>query len=188
MSRGLAIGMGIMEGLNDAVKNIHTLTAAKQKLKQEEEMHGADLKVKKAQLDKLELMYGPEQIKAEIDKLKAETYAASALFNLRNIQIAREQEKNKREVDTHQKAMLIVDNILKKSGSLPQGMRINSNGDFSIAGQKVDNSEDLMRAMAGMSAASQELPDGVTEDDIQHTLQSHPEYTRESLLKKISGQ
>lgn len=136
MSRGLAIATGIAEGLNDAVKNIYTLTAAKQKLKQEQEMHDADIKVKKAQLDKMELIYGPEQLAAEREKLKAETSATSALLNLRSIQIANEQEKNKRAVDTHQKAMLILDNILTGKTKLSPGMRVNSKGDFSMSGQK----------------------------------------------------
>ncbi len=147
----LSIGVGIAQGIEGAVKNMYTLTAAKQKLKQDEEMHGADLKVKKAQLDKLELLYGPEQIQAERDKLKAETAAASALFNLRNIQIAREQTKTKQEIDTHQKAMLILDNVLKSKGTLPPGMRINSKGDFSISGKEseVDISSLVFRGESG---------------------------------------
>jgi hypothetical protein len=32
------------------------------------------------------------------------------------------------------------------------------------------------------------LPEGVTEEDIQHTLELHPEFTRESLLKKLGAQ
>jgi hypothetical protein len=32
------------------------------------------------------------------------------------------------------------------------------------------------------------LPKGVTEEDIQHTLELHPEFTRESLLKKLGAQ
>jgi len=139
----------IMGRLNDAVKNIYTLNQAKQKLDMEKETHAADLKIKKAQMDKLELLFGPEQIQAERDKLKAETSAATALFNLRNIQIANEQTKEKQKVDTHTRATLILDNVLKKNGALPPGMRINSQGDFSIAGQKAEL--DLSSLLGGES-------------------------------------
>jgi len=38
------------------------------------------------------------------------------------------------------------------------------------------------------SSQEQILPNGITEEDIQHTLKLHPEYTREQLLKKLGAQ
>ncbi len=137
-NRALDIGVGIVEGLDSAVKNLYAINQAKQKLDMEKETHGADIKIKKAQLDKLELIYGPEQIAAEREKLKAETQAQTALFNLRSIQITNEQRKNQMAVESHSKAMLILDNVIKRGGALPPGMRINSKGDFSVAGQKAE--------------------------------------------------
>lgn len=40
----------------------------------------------------------------------------------------------------------------------------------------------------GNIVSKEELPPGITEKDIAHTLKLHPEYTRETLLKKLRGQ
>ncbi len=135
---GLAIASGIAEGVDSAVKNLYAIQTAKQKLDMEKETHAADLKIKKAQLDKFELLYGPEQIAAEREKLKAETNAANALFNLRTVQISKEQKKQEQELEAHKRSILILDNALKKNGVLPPGMRIDSKGNFSMSGQKAE--------------------------------------------------
>jgi len=134
-NRALAIGTGIAEGLNSAVTNLYNINIAKQKLNMEKETHAADLKIKKAQLDKFELLYGPEQVQAERDKLKAETQASTALFNLRNIQITREQQKNEQQAKSGSMALGILDKVLR-GGKIPPGMRINSSGSFSVSNQK----------------------------------------------------
>ncbi len=41
------------------------------------------------------------------------------------------------------------------------------------------------RQNAPIAPTPEVLPSGVTEEDIQHTLKLHPEYTRETLLKKL---
>lgn len=48
--------------------------------------------------------------------------------------------------------------------------------------------ETIDRIRGGKTVADKaKLPDGVTEEDIQHTLKLHPETTREQLLQKLGG-
>jgi hypothetical protein len=137
-NQGLSIAAGIAQGVDNAVKNLYAVQTAKAKLKQEQEMHDADLKVKKATLEKMELAYGPEQLAAEREKLKAETAAQNALFNLRTVQISREQKKQEQELESYKRSVQIFDKALK-IGTLPAGTRINSKGDWSMAGPGINN-------------------------------------------------
>lgn len=193
---GLAIGVGIAQGIEKAVSNIYNINQAKQKLDMEKETHSADMKIKKAQIDKLELLYGPEQVQAEREKIKAESDMFKARSNLLGIQIAREKQNNEQRAKTGALALGILDKVVK-GGKVPSGMRINSQGDFSVSGVKNED-EDLFgsemphslanteEVPVGSAPTDQELPEGVTEEDIQHSLKLHPEYTRETLLEALS--
>jgi hypothetical protein len=197
MDRNLEMGVGIVQGIEKAVSNIYNINQAKQKLNMEKETHSADMKIRKAQIDKLELLYGPEQVSAEREKLKAESDMFKARSSLLGIQIQREQQQNEQRAKTGALALGILDKVVK-GGKVPPGMRINSQGDFSVSGVKNED-EDLFGSEmpsssanieetppVGSTVTNQSLPEGVTEEDIQHSLELHPEYTRETLLEALS--
>ena len=98
----LAIAAGIAQGIEKATANLQNIQLAKYKLKQQDESFQLDKKVKEAQLNKMEFMYGPEQVQAERDKIKSETKYRQAATELANIQIEGEKAKQERELKDYE--------------------------------------------------------------------------------------
>lgn len=90
---------GIAQGIEKASSNLVNLQLTKHKLKQENEAFALDKKVKEAQLKKMEFLYGPEQLEAERNKLKAEASAQKSLADLREIQIREARQKQQKDLE-----------------------------------------------------------------------------------------
>lgn len=133
--RGLAIFAGVAEGLEKAATNIFNINIMKQKLKQEQEIFGIDKKIKELEIKKAEYLLSPEQLQMATDKLKAETKAQTALFNLRSIQMSAEETKQKKELDTYTAGMDMVQKFLAGTIKLPEGTAAKM-GQFAITGKK----------------------------------------------------
>lgn len=132
---GLSVLSGVAQGLEKAAQNIYNINIAKQKMKQEEEIFGIEKKQKELEIKKAEFTLSPEQIQLERDKLKAETNAQTALFNLRSIQMSAEETKQKKELDTYTAGMQMVQNFLAGKTTLPKGSAAKI-GSFAITGEK----------------------------------------------------
>jgi len=115
---------GISQGIENATKNLFNIMALKQRINQEKESFTLDKKIKELEIKKAEFLLSPEQIKAEQDKLKAETNARNAQFTLGLLKADEEQKKAQRELETHHTAMATLQQFMKNPEALPEGTTI----------------------------------------------------------------
>lgn len=161
---GLSVLSGVAQGIEKAVQNIYNINIAKQKMKQEEDVFNLTKKQKELEIKKAEYDLAPEQIQLERDKLKAETSAQTALFNLRAIQMSAEETKQKKELDTYTAGMRMVQDFLAGKSALPKGSAAKI-GSFAITGEKSQNNTSLTdyfaqeAGQAGQGDKTKELND-----------------------------
>jgi len=120
----LSIFAGAMEGLAGAEKNKLILKDARQRLDQDQETFGINKKIKELEIKKAEFDLDPETIKAEREKLKAETSAKNALYALSLMKIESAEKEENRKAEMHTKEMSLADKILSGGLNLGPGQRI----------------------------------------------------------------
>lgn len=131
---------------------------AKQKLNMEKDVFNLTKKQKELEIKKAAYELDPEQLDIAKNKLKAETNAANALFNLRTTQVEIEQSKNTKELEQHKAGMSMMEKYLKGELNLPEGQTLRI-GDFSIGNKSASQSnmtiEELYNAGAFGGGKSQ---------------------------------
>ena len=129
--RQLSIGIGIAQGLNNAVNNFYAVRQARQKLREEEEMFSMNKKIASNQLQLQEQQLDPDVYNEKKKQLRLET---------QNAELALRSNKLKNQ-KAEEEITFDMDAFFKLAGNLPPGMSVSretSVGTVKAQGPKVN--------------------------------------------------
>ncbi len=99
--QGLATLSGFAEGAEKALLNLQNIQIMKYKLGQEKEMHDLDVRGKKIEIQKAEMLYGPEELKDQKEIFDAQLKIKKIHFNMAAIAMAKAEKENKDKYTTY---------------------------------------------------------------------------------------
>lgn len=127
VSEGQAAMEGIAMGLNVAANNLLSIQAAKQKLKQSDEMFQLDKKIKEAELNKMEVI-DPENARTHRELLKSQVdmQKAKTAYSLQLIEASKKKQEG--EAQKLSTALKVLDATIGENNVVPEGTSVSLGG------------------------------------------------------------
>ncbi len=153
-NRGLSIAHGVALGFERAATNIYNIGQAREKLNLTKKTTDLTNKQRKLEIQKMEHLLSPDQLKLANEKLKTETKAQNAAYNLSILKIEQAEAKGKRELEEHETSMTIINKMFEGEGlDFPPGVSFSKKvGDITVTDGKPQQPTSVDKALGELES------------------------------------